>query len=50
MGFMNVCEVTHTLYSGGTPQIVERFSGCKRRLSESCWVLEVVTHVEMFFI
>jgi len=27
-------------YSGGTPQRVWRFSGCKRRLLQSWWVVE----------
>ena len=33
----------------GTPQTVYRFSGCKRRLLELWWVVEVVTLVENCF-
>ena len=37
-------------YSGGTPQTVLRFSGYKRRLSESWWAVEVETHAENCFL
>ena len=37
-------------YSGGTLQTVLRFSGYKRRLSESWWAAEVETHAENCFL
>jgi len=40
----------YTLYSGGTPHIVWRYSGYKRRLLKSWWVVEVVTLVENCFL